>query len=69
MRYAHLFAACLLMAGESSHQRDFTFEYKAVLKDVPAGTQKLELWIPVPHDDPYQRILDVHLDTPYPTRS
>jgi transglutaminase-like putative cysteine protease len=65
MRPALLFAASLLMAGESAHQRDFTFEYKATVKDIPAGTQKLELWIPVPHEDPYQRILDVHVDTPY----
>ena len=66
MRPALLFAACLLVAGEPAHQRDFTFEYNATVKDIPAGTQKLELWIPVPHDDPYQRILDVHVDTPYP---
>jgi len=66
MRPALLFAASLLVAGESAHQRDFTFEYKATVKDIPAGTQKLELWIPVPHDDPYQRILDVHVETPYP---
>jgi transglutaminase-like putative cysteine protease len=66
MRPALLFAACLLVAGEPAHQRDFTFEYNATVKDIPAGTRKLELWIPVPHDDPYQRILDVHVDTPYP---
>jgi transglutaminase-like putative cysteine protease len=59
-------SACVLMAGEPARQRDFTFEYKATVTEIPAGTQKLELWIPVPHDDPYQRILDVHVDTPYP---
>ena len=66
MRCVLLFAASLLIAGETAHQRDFTFEYKATVKDIPAGTQKLELWIPVPHDDPYQRITDVSIDTPYP---
>jgi transglutaminase-like putative cysteine protease len=66
MRPVLLFTACLLVAAEPAHQRDFTFEYNATVKDIPAGTQKLELWIPVPHDDPYQRILDVHVDTPYP---
>ncbi len=66
MRSALLLLPCLVIAGEPSHQRDFTFEYKATVKDIPAGTQKLELWIPVPHDDPYQRITDVHVDTPYP---
>src|ERR1700693_5813888 len=60
-----LFAVCFLTAGETA-QRDFTFEHKATVKDIPAGTQKLELWIPVPHDDPFQRILDVQVDTPYP---
>jgi transglutaminase-like putative cysteine protease len=60
-----LFAVCFLTAGEPA-QRDFTFEHKATVKDIPAGTQKLELWIPVPHDDPFQRILDVQVDTPYP---
>jgi len=66
MRPVLLFAASLLMAGEPARQRDFTFEYKATVKDIPAGTQKLELWIPVPHDDPYQRITAVHVDAPYP---
>jgi transglutaminase-like putative cysteine protease len=66
MRCAVVFAASLLMAAESAHQRDFTFEYKVTVKDIPAGTQKLELWIPVPHHDPYQRITDVRVDTPYP---
>ena len=59
-------SAYLLVAAEPVHQRDFTFEYKVTVKDVPAGAQKLELWIPVPHDDAYQRILYSHVDTPYP---
>jgi len=59
MRCALLFTASLLFAAEPVQQRDFTFEYKATVKEIPAGTQKLELWIPVPHDDPYQRITDV----------
>ncbi len=65
MRTVLLLAACSLL-GQTVHQRDFRFEYKATVKDIPAGAQKLELWIPVPHDDPYQRIGDVHVETPYP---
>jgi transglutaminase-like putative cysteine protease len=61
-----LISAILLFATEPARQRSFTFEYRATVKDIPAGTQKLELWIPVPHDDPYQRITDVSIDTPYP---
>ena len=36
------------------------------MKDIPAGTQKLELWIPVPHDDANQRIANIRIDTPHP---
>jgi transglutaminase-like putative cysteine protease len=68
MRLGLLLLAGILIAGETAHQRDFTFEYKATVKDIPAGTQKLALWIPVPHDDPYQRITDVRVDTPYPNQ-
>ena len=59
-------SAYLLIAAEPAHQRDFTFEYNATVKDIPAGTQKLELWIPVPHDDPFQRITDIKIETPVP---
>ncbi len=61
-----LLFACSSFAGEPARQRDFTFEYTATVKDIPAGAQKLELWIPVPHTDPYQRITDVRLDAPSP---
>jgi transglutaminase-like putative cysteine protease len=63
---ATLLAASLLTAAEPGRERTFTFEYKATIKDIPAGTQKLELWIPVPHDDAYQRIANLHVETPYP---
>jgi transglutaminase-like putative cysteine protease len=35
-----------------------------VVKDLPAGTQKVELWIPVPHDDDWQQIRSLHVETP-----
>jgi transglutaminase-like putative cysteine protease len=61
-----LVAVSLLAAVEPGRERTFTFEYKATVKDIPAGAQKLELWIPVPHDDAYQRIANIRVDTPYP---
>jgi transglutaminase-like putative cysteine protease len=61
-----LLAACPLTAGGPARQRDFTFEYQARVADLPAGAQKLELWIPVPHDDAYQRITGLQVDTRYP---
>jgi transglutaminase-like putative cysteine protease len=35
------------------------------VKDLPAGANKVELWIPVPHDDLYQRVTALHVETPY----
>lgn len=55
-----------MFAAEQPRERHFTFDYKATIKDIPAGTQKVELWIPVPHDDPYQRVSAVQVRTPYP---
>jgi transglutaminase-like putative cysteine protease len=40
-------------------------EYKAVVKDLPVGAKHVDLWVPVPHDDPYQRITDLRIDSPY----
>src|SRR5437588_4781220 len=35
-----LLATALLIAAEPGRERTFTFEYKATVKDIPAGTQK-----------------------------
>src|SRR5436853_3573936 len=48
------------------HERKFEFEYKATIKDIPTGAQKVDLWIPVPHDSPFQSITDLQIDSPYP---
>jgi len=61
-----LLAASLLAAVEPGRERTFTFEYRATVKDIPAAAQKVELWTPIPHDDAYQRIANIHVDTPYP---
>ena len=64
--FASLFAVSGLIGGEVVHERDFTFQYQATVKDLPAGTEKVELWIPVPHDDASQRISNLDVQTPYP---
>jgi len=48
------------------HERSFQFEYSATIKDIPAGAHKVELWIPIPHDSPFQRITDLKIESPYP---
>ena len=45
--------------------RRFQFEYKATVKDIPTGSKKVDLWIPVPHDTPFQKITDLEIDAPY----
>jgi transglutaminase-like putative cysteine protease len=55
----------------TSRERNFAFEYVTVVKDVPAGAKQLELWLPVPHNDPYQVISDLSIESsqPYQTHS
>jgi transglutaminase-like putative cysteine protease len=47
-------------------ERAFAFEYVATVKDIPAGAKTVDLWIPVPHDDPYQKIKGLQIESPYP---
>src|SRR5262245_53875869 len=44
--------------------RTFQFRYHAVVKDVPAGAQKVEVWIPYPTSDAHQTIDEVSIDAP-----
>jgi transglutaminase-like putative cysteine protease len=46
--------------------RTFSLDYKAVVNDVPPGAKRLELWLPVPHNDPFQKISALSIDSPYP---
>src|SRR5438874_639715 len=47
-------------------ERQFEFDYKATVKDIPVGTKKVDVWIPVPHDSSFQKITDLQIDSPYP---
>jgi hypothetical protein len=48
--------------AQTPRERNFAFEYVAAVKDIPAGAQELELWLPVPHNDPYQVISDLRIE-------
>lgn len=56
-------------AADTPRVRSSSLEYAARVKSIPAGTQRLDLWLPVPHSDPYQQIanLEVHSSYPYQT--
>jgi transglutaminase-like putative cysteine protease len=47
-------------------ERAFSFEYAVAVKDVPTGARTVDIWLPAPHDDAYQRITNLHVDTAYP---
>ncbi len=46
-------------------ERSFSFEYAVTVKDVPADAHTVDIWLPVPRDDAFQRITNLRVDTPY----
>ncbi len=54
------------VALAQQRSRSFTFNYTATVKDIPAGAKKLELWLPIPHNDPYQQVTRLEIRSPYP---
>ena len=64
-------ATVLAVTGLSSapapavRSRGFAFTYQATVKDIPPGASNVDLWIPVPHNDPYQQIANLHIESPY----
>src|ERR1700730_8418098 len=64
---ATLLSLSIPQAGAATpRERKFEFEYKATVRDIPAGAKKVDLWIPVPHDGPFQAISSMRVDSPYP---
>lgn len=53
-------------AATIARERNFELEYKATVKDIPTTAKQVELWIPVPHDSPFQKISELQIDAPYP---
>jgi len=44
--------------------RSFSFAYEVSVKPPPEGSKRLELWLPVPQDDAYQKITAMHVEAP-----
>lgn len=61
-----LFTLAAQAGATGPRERKFEFEYKATLKDIPAGAKKVDLWIPIPHDSPFQKITDMQIESPHP---
>jgi transglutaminase-like putative cysteine protease len=46
--------------------RSFEATYVATVEDVPAGLNRLEIWVPVPQDTASQTIRNLRVDSAYP---
>jgi transglutaminase-like putative cysteine protease len=65
-------AACLLARrraaaeGPAPRDRRFNLQYEATVSNIPGGAQQLYFWMPVPHDDTFQNIERLTVETPVP---
>jgi transglutaminase-like putative cysteine protease len=55
-------------AADTVKERTFEIMYRAVVKDIPAGAKKVEVWIPVPQSDAYQKVSHLKVNAPVPYR-
>jgi transglutaminase-like putative cysteine protease len=60
------FLAPVSPAPAAPASRSFEATYVATVEDVPAGLNRLEVWVPVPQDSPSQAIRNLKVDSPYP---
>ena len=65
--FALLLAGVLGIAASlpRPRERSFSFEYAVTVKDIPSGARTVDVWLPEPHDDAYQSITGLHIDSPY----
>src|SRR5688572_8297147 len=66
--------AAMLIVGLSDplrssvpEKRSFEFTYVAELDDIPADAGRVDLWLPYPTSDSWQKVEKVDVDSPYPT--
>ena len=65
---ATLLAAAAVAPGNAQSQprtRNFHTEYRATIQEIPADAKHVDLWMPVPQNDPYQQIENLRIDSPY----
>lgn len=51
-------------AQDFTPQRKFVFQYEVVIHEPPAFESQMDIWIPVPSDNPYQKILSLQTESP-----
>jgi len=55
----------VLTTSAFASSRTWEATYVARLADIPAGIEKLDVWIPLPQSTPFQKISDVVIESPY----
>jgi transglutaminase-like putative cysteine protease len=60
-----LFFALAFTASLAAQSKTFDATYTATLSDIPAGTEKIDVWIPLPSSGEYQSVEHVKIDSPY----
>ena len=49
-------------------ERTFEFTYTAEVHDIPSGSKDVQIWLPYPQSDDYQKILKAEVISPYPSQ-
>jgi len=55
-------------AVNSAPSRTFDLTYSAEIHDLPAGAKQVDLWLPYPQSDDYQKILSAKVNSAFPTK-
>jgi transglutaminase-like putative cysteine protease len=51
---------------DRARSRDFDLTYRATVRNIPAGTGTLDIWLPLPQTDRHQTIHRLTIDSPAP---
>lgn len=63
-RFYSIFIVGATLFGQA-RERQFSFEYRASVPSISKG-HNFHLWVPIPHDDDYQRITNLRIESPEP---
>ena len=58
--------AALVASAKTPAVRSFEATYVGIIAPLPVTAKKVEVWIPLPSDGPYQTIADVKVQAPAP---
>lgn len=59
-------ATTAIASDEASQSRTFRLRYRATVREIPAGSKALDLWLPLPQSDRNQTIRRITVEAPGP---